>query len=112
MNVIHFIANNWDFVLLIAAALAAVVYFAFKGNKSVIMKMLYAPVTEAEKDLGGGTGSLKLAQVVTAIYPKLPGIIKVFVSEKVITGWVEEALAAAKEVWAKNANIANYIGED
>lgn len=109
MNVINYIVNNWDFVLLIAAALAAVVFFAFKGNKSVVMKMLYALVTEAEKELGSGTGSLKLATVVASVYPKLPTIIKTFISEKTLTQWIEEALTEAKDSWQKNTNIAGYI---
>ena len=57
MNVINFILANWDFILLIVAAVAAIVFAIFKGNKSVVMKMLYAMVTEAEKNMGGGTGS-------------------------------------------------------
>ena len=93
----------------IAVAAAIIGVCIFRGNKSVVMRMLYAAVTEAEKDFGGGTGSLKLASVIAAIYPKLPAFVKVFVSEKILTRWVEQALAAAKEVWAKNANIAGYI---
>lgn len=49
MNVINFVLANWDFILLIVAALAAMVYAIFKGNKSVVMKMLYAMVTEAKR---------------------------------------------------------------
>lgn len=109
MNVLNFIIANWDFILLIIAAVAAVVVFAFKGNKSVIMKMLYALVTEAEKELGSGTGALKLATVIAQIYPKLPAVLKCFVSEKTITKWVEDALAAAKEAWKQNAAISEYI---
>lgn len=109
MNVLNFIVEYWDFILLAVAAVAAVVFFAFKGNKSVIMRMLYALVTEAEKELGEGTGSLKLATVISKIYPKLPAVIKLFVTEKTITKWVEDALAAAKETWKKNAAIAEYI---
>ena len=109
MNVLEFIARNWDFILLIVAAVAAVVFFAFKGNKSVIMKMLYALVTEAEKEFGGGTGSLKLATVIAKIYPKLPAVLKLFVTEKTLTKWVENALEAAKEAWKQNAAIADYI---
>lgn len=109
MTVLEFIAMNWDFILLIVAAVAAIVFFAFKGNKSVIMKMLYALVTEAEKELGSGTGSLKLATVIAQIYPKLPAVIKLFVTEKTITKWVEDALATAKEAWKQNMAIAEYI---
>lgn len=109
MNVLEFIIANWDFLLLIAAAVAAVIYFAFKGNKSVVMKMLYALVTEAEKEYGNGTGALKLATVISEIYPKLPSVLKVFVNEKILTKWVEDALAAAKEAWKQNAAISDYI---
>ena len=73
MNVLSFIIANWDFILLIVAAVVAVVFAIFKGNKSVVMHMLYALVTDAETQLGGGVGSLKLAAVIDAIYPKLPG---------------------------------------
>lgn len=109
MNVINFIIENWDFILLVAFAVAAVVYASFKGNKSVVMKMLVALVTEAEKEFGGGTGSLKLPSVMAAIYPKLPPIIKAFITEQTLTRWIEAALVAAKESWKKNAAISAYI---
>lgn len=111
MNVLEFIIANWDFILLIVAAIAAVAFFAFKGNKSVVMKMLYALVTEAEKEYGGGTGTLKLATVIGAIYPKLPAVIKLFITEATLTKWVEDALTAAKDAWKKNAAIAEYIAK-
>lgn len=110
MNILNFIAQNWDFLLLIVAAAAALVFFVFKGNKSVVMKMLYALVTEAEKELGGGTGELKLASVMAEIYPKLPAVIKMFITEDTLVEWVEDALDAAKETWKQNAAIAEYIG--
>lgn len=109
MNVLDFILENWDFILLIVAALAAVAYSAFKGNKSVVMKMLYALVTEAEKAYGTGTGALKLAAVIAEIYPKLPAMLKLFITEATLTKWVEDALTAAKEAWKKNAALAGYI---
>lgn len=39
MNVVNFIIANWDFILLVVAAVAAVVFAVFKGNKSVVMKI-------------------------------------------------------------------------
>ena len=109
MNVINFIIENWDFILLIIAAVVCVVLVVFKGNKSVIMRMLFALVTEAEKEYGGGTGALKLASVLAKIYPKLPTIIKAFVSADRLIEWVEEALIKAKEVWASSVAVAAYI---
>lgn len=109
MNVLNLIIANWDFLLLIVAAVAALVYWSFKGNKSVVMKMLYALVTEAERELGSGTGALKLAAVVSSVYPKLPGVIKMFITEKTLTKWIEDALKVAKESWEKNGAISAYI---
>lgn len=109
MNVLTWIVANWDFILLIIAAVASVIFAIFKGNKGVVMKMLYALVTEAEKELGGGTGSLKLASVIEKVYPKLPVVIKTFISEKTLQNWIEAALIAAKEAWAKNIALAQYI---
>lgn len=111
MNVLDYIIENWDFLMLIAAAIAAVGFSVYRGNKSVVMKMLYALVTEAEKEYGGGTGSLKLATVITTVYPKLPAVVKLFITEKSLTAWVEEALTKAKEAWKKNAALAEYIAK-
>lgn len=110
MNILGFIAQNWDFILLIAAAVVAVVYFAFKGNKSVIMKMLDGLVTEAEMAYGGGTGPLKLAAVIEEIYPMLPTVVKMFITDKTLTKWVEDALTAAKKKWRENPALAAYVG--
>ena len=109
MNVLNFIIKNWDFILLIAAAVAGVVYTIFKGNKSVIMKMLFGLVTQAEKEYGGGTGALKLAAVIDQIYPKLPAVIKTFITVDRLSGWVEDALNEAKKKWQSNIAISTYI---
>lgn len=110
MKALNIIIENWDIILLIVAAVASVVTAVFKRNKSVVMRMLYALVTEAEQEFAGSrTGSLKLAAVIDAIYPQLPGIIKTFINEKTLVKWIEEALAAAKEAWNKNpALLAAY----
>lgn len=109
MNVINFVMNNWDIITLVIAAIAAVIYAVFRGNKSVVMKMLYSLVTEAEKNFGSGTGPLKLASVIAEVYPKLPAVIKLFITEETIEKWIEEALEAAKKKWESNANIQAYI---
>lgn len=109
MNVINYMIANWDFLLLIVVASAALIFAIFRGNKSVVMRMLYALVTEAEKSMGHGTGALKLASVMETIYPKLPAVIKLFVTEAMLKKWVEEALALAKKSWEQNAAIARYV---
>lgn len=109
MNVINFIVQNWDFILLIVVAVAAIIFAIFKGNKSVVMRMLYSLVTEAEQIYGAGTGSLKLAAVIDAIYPNLPAVIKLFITDETLVKWVETALETAKDAWKKNAALAEYV---
>lgn len=76
------------------------------------MKMLFSLVTEAEREYGGGTGALKLSAVLTELYPKLPALIKMLVSEEHLTDWIEEALTAAKSKWETNVALATYIEGD
>ena len=109
MNILNFIICNWDFILLIVVAVAAIIFAIFKGNKSVVMRMLYSLVTEAEQIYGAGTGSLKLAAVIDAIYPSLPAVIKLFITDETLVKWVETALETAKEAWKKNAALGEYV---
>ena len=113
MNVFAFLSENWGLLLLASFALIMItvaVADAFRGNKSMIMHMLYALVTEAEKQYGSGTGALKLAAVIDKIYPKLPPVIRAFITDDMLIGWVEDALAAAKTEWEKNLRVSEYIG--
>ena len=82
MNVVNFVIEHWDIITLVIAAVVCIVYAVFKGNKSVVMNMLFSLVTEAEKNFGAGTGALKLASVIEQVYPKLPTIIKTFITER------------------------------
>lgn len=109
MKVVQFIIENWDLILLVVAAVAALGYSIYNGNKSVVMNMLFSLVTEAEKEYGAGTGALKLAAVITKVYPQLPPIVKAFVSADQLKKWVEEALVLAKTKWGTNSALAAYI---
>ena len=106
---VDFIIANWDIILLLVVLLTADILLVFKGEKSVVMKMLYVMVTEAEKAYGSGTGSLKLAAVIDKIYPKLPPFLRIFVGAKTLQCWIETVLEEAKRSWEANENLANYI---
>ena len=112
MNVINFIINYWDIIIAVIAIVAGIVFAIFKGNKSVVMKMLDCLVTEAEKEYGSGTGVLKLTSVIEKIYPKLPVIIKTFITSETLIKWIETALITAKEKWNANVKIQSYIKGD
>lgn len=109
MNFLNFVLNNWDSILAVLAIIVVAIVALVKQEKTIIFKMLYALVTEAEKNYGGGTGELKLASVITSVYDKLPPAIATFLPVKTLEKWVEQALTEAKNKWLKNTNVATYI---
>lgn len=110
MNVLNFLLENWDSVLVIVAAIALFIFLYMRGEKKLIYTILYNLITEAEKNYGSGTGQLKLAAVISGIYEKLPAIIKIVITENRLVKWIEDVLRQAKQKWAENAAIANYVG--
>lgn len=105
----NFFVANWDIILFVIILLVVLVYLWIRGGKSVVFKMLYAMVTEAEKEYGDGTGALKLASVIEKIYLKLPMMVRLFVTADTLQKWVETVLQEAKKTWEQNNNIQNYI---
>lgn len=109
MNIINFLLANWDSIILIVAFFVLIIFLIARGKKTLVFKMLYALVTEAEKQFGAGTGALKQSTVIKWVYERLPAVVKLFISAATLERWVDEAVIKAKEQWAKNANIKEYI---
>lgn len=103
---IDFIVAYWIDILLVLAVIAAIIFFAVKGKKQIIYKMICALVDEAEKQYGSKTGKLKFAYVLENIYAMLPAIFRVFISYKTLEKWIEKALTEMKEYWEEQAKIA------
>jgi hypothetical protein len=70
---------------------------------------VFALVTEAEKQYGTGTGAMKLAAVIDWVYPKIPALIRLFITAAQLTALIEKVLAEAQDKWKKNPNISAYI---
>lgn len=107
----EFFMSNWASLLVILVFVVTLVILAIRGKKDIVAKILYALVTEAEKIYGGGTGSVKFAYVVEKAYSYLPAILKVFITYERLKTMIEDALAAAKIKWAKEAGISDYLKE-
>lgn len=101
MQTINFIS----YIFMIALVLASLVYAIYRKDYNIVKKMIFSLVTEAEKAYGGGTGVLKLASVITAIYPKLPKIFKTLVTEKKLVQIIEDVLTEAKKKWDSNKKL-------
>ncbi len=93
MAILQFLAANWDSVLILLIAVAVIILLIVKKQWGLLDKMLFALVTWAEREYGGGTGSLKLAAVIERVYPHVPAIIRVFVTADKLARLIEKALA-------------------
>ena len=101
--------NNITLGIIVAIVLIAIVLIvlAIKQPKKVREWLVYA-VTLAEKDLGGGTGKIKLRKVYDMFVDKYP-IISFFVSFETFSKWVDVALDTMNEMLKDNKNLKAYI---
>lgn len=109
MNVLAFLAANWDSVLVVVAFLAVVVVLIKRGETKILKQILFNLVTQAEKQFGSGTGSLKYAAVADWIYQRIPAVLKLLFTSSDIEKMIEAALEEAKKAWGTNENLKGYI---
>jgi alpha/beta superfamily hydrolase len=112
MLIIKFLLANWDSVLLVIAAFTIVIILYRRGEIKVLKNLLFLLITKAEKEFGNGTGELKRAAVLDWVYARLPRIVTIFITRAEIEKLLEAALAYAKQRWAVNQQLSNYINED
>lgn len=98
------IVDNWS--LLVVIAIIAT-YVIASGKKSVQEWLLYA-VSMAEKDLGGGTGKLKLRYAYDSFVATYPIISKI-IPFGVFSMWVDEALDEMRSIIETNMDIKAYL---
>ena len=109
MNVLTFLAKNWDSVLVVVAFLAVVVVLIKRGETKILKQILFNLVTHAEKQFGSGTGSLKYAAVADWIYQRIPAVLKLLFTSSDIEKMIEDVLEEAKKAWGANENLKGYI---
>ena len=113
MNVIQFLLQHLDTILTLLSIVAVLVLglvYITKNGRNFINAMLLSFVTIAEKEFGAGTGALKKSQVVTAVYERLPSIMRLFISEATVSKLIDNAVQEAKAKWKENARLAEIIG--
>lgn len=110
-----FIINNWYLIILGLAAVLVVcrgVYaFAHRPTDaqiSTIKEWLLWACTEAEKELGGGTGKLKLRYVYDAFLSKFPGLSTV-ISFDMLSGLVDDVLKDMRDILSSNKQANAYV---
>lgn len=111
----EFLISYWWVILITIAACAVSGYFIYTFIKmptnSQINKvrewLLYA-VTEAEKELGGGTGQIKLRYVYDMFIAKFPFLVKA-ISFESFDLLVDEVLETFREMLESNQALKSYV---
>ena len=111
----NFIINNWyiilaAFAILAAAGIAVYRYFNLPSEAQLakVREWLLWAVTEAEKELGGGTGKLKLRQVYDLFVTRFPWLAKV-VSFELFSDMVDDALDEMREMLQNNKAVKELV---
>lgn len=107
--------ENWYVYVGIAAivAAAAISILKFSGlptpeQVKKIKELLLTWVVEAEKELGGGTGQIKLRYVYDLFVSRFPTVAKV-VKFETFSLWVDEALEQMENMLASNEKLEAYV---
>lgn len=112
---LQFLFNNWLVIFLILMGIVVLGYTIFTfltmPTNSQLLKvkewLLYA-VTKAEKELGGGTGQIKLRYVYDMFILKFPYLAKK-ISFEAFSFLVDEVLTKFKDLIDNNLYIKNYV---
>lgn len=74
-----------------------------------LRQLILGWVTDAEHDLGGGTGKLKSSKVAAMIYANIPDDLKPMFSPNEIQNMIDTVPEDAKKYWEKNSKAREYI---
>ena len=115
----NWILNNWYILLAVTAILGAAGFAAYRflwlpreTQLAKVREWLLWAVTRAEKELGGGTGKLKLRQVYDAFLTKFPWLAPVIPFEQ-FSGLVDDALEEMRKLLEDNKAVQQLVtGEE
>lgn len=112
------LVENWVLIVALiaifgAAGVALYRFFGLPTEKQIetIKEWLLFACIEAEKELGGGTGQLKLRYVYDLFIGKFPSVAKV-VPFTLFSLWVDSALDEMREMLSENEKIRNFVVGD
>ena len=113
----EFFAEYWSLIIAAIAILVVVIYSIYmfikkpRGQQlTKVQEWLLWAVTKAEKELGGGTGQLKLRYVYDNFVGRFPKIASL-ISFEAFSLMVDNALAKFNNILASNKKVQNYVGK-
>lgn len=115
INFINFLTENWQIIVIAIAVIAVAIYFVYVFVKmprntqlTKLQEWLLWAVAEAEKELGSGTGQLKLRYVYDMFMGRFPALAKV-ISFEVFSLLVDKALEKFEGLLSTNKKVDEYI---
>ena len=111
----NFIVENWYIILALAAVLGVAVWYAYRyfnlpseAQLAKVREWLLWAVTGAEKELGGGTGRLKLRQVYDLFVTRFPWLARI-VPFDLFSSMVDDALEDMREMLKNNQAVKAHV---
>ena len=111
----EFLTNNWFMIVALttcAVFIGIAVWRFLKLPKAeqidAVREWLLIAVTEAEKELGGGTGKLKLRYVYDLFVVRFPWMAKI-ITFAWFSELVDEALIGMRDLLDKNEAVKTYV---
>ncbi len=111
----EFLITNWPLILVVIAAIGVIGYFIYAFIKmpsndqlSKVKEWLLYAVTEAEKELGSGTGRIKLRYVYDMFIAKFPYLARVIPFES-FSYLVDEVLEDFRNLLEENKQVEHYV---
>lgn len=119
ITVAEFIHEYWFILVGLIAVIAVASVYVYNwlkkpNNEQIeqVKQWLLFAVAKAEKELGSGTGKIKLRYVYDMFIAKFPAIA-LFISFTEFANLVDEALQKLEELMKENIEVNNLInGED
>lgn len=109
------ILNNWYvwFALICVIIVSALILYRFFKLPTAeqldnVREWLLFAVTQAEAELGSGTGKLKLRQVYDQFAERFPALVMV-ISFQTFSEMVDDALVEMRKMLAENENVAALV---
>lgn len=118
MDKMTFLLENW-YLFVAAIAVAGVIgvvigkFLNLPGSEQIekCKEWLLWAVTQAEAELGGGTGQLKLRAVYDVFVQRFPAVSKA-ISFDTFSMWVDEALEKMREMLKQNKAVKELVEGD
>ena len=105
MTILTWLADNWYLIIVAVAFLIS--FYVFITDKKKVIEWLKWAVSQAEKELGSGTGQIKLRQVYDMFIERFPVFSK-FIPFIMFSSWVDTALEFLKDQIEKNNKIKEF----